>query len=179
MDEALAQAGQEAPCAPGLGGGLRFRSIVSDVDALALTKDLLQYYYKQLKERNAASNKPAPAGRAQGAPGDASAAAVQGAGGTGAPSGAAAGAGMAATMTAPVMAPPPLAPESVDAPLPLDALDHPPQQDASGAMLEDAAADAESEAGGDSQEMLQYDLEDVMNLIDIFDRLLGAHKATN
>ena len=179
VDEALAQAGQEAPCAPGLGGGLRFRSIVSDVDALALTKDLLQYYYKQLKERNAASNKPAPAGRAQGAPGDASAAAVQGAGGTGAPSGAAAGAGMAATMTAPVMAPPPLAPESVDAPLPLDALDHPPQQDASGAMLEDAAADAESEAVGDSREMLQYDLEDVMNLIDIVDRLLGAHKATN
>jgi hypothetical protein len=74
------------------------------------------------------------------------------------------------------MAPPPLAPEVVDAPLPLDDLDN-NAQDSSVTMLE-TAGDAEGEADGDKVEMLQYDLEDVVHLIKTVNTLLEAHKAT-
>ena len=187
VDEALAQAGQEPASAPGLGGGVRVRSIVCDVDALNQTKELLHFYYKQLQDGSTAWSNAGRAGSGQGAHrdaarGDALAGHVQGGGATGAPSAAAAGAGMSSTMAAPVMAPPPPAQESVDAsvdaPLALDALEHTPQQDASSAVLQEPAVDAESEAGVDPREMLEYDLEDVMHLINIINRLLEAHKAT-
>jgi hypothetical protein len=175
LDEANAQRGQAGPelaGPPGLRGGLRYQSVVTDVDALSLTKDLLQQHYKQLQDRNKALNAPTPADHAQGDP----SAAPAGAAGNGTMGKAAASGAASAPGMAPVMAPPPLAPEVVDAPLPLDDLDN-NAQDSSVTMLE-TAEDAEGEADGDKVEMLQYDLEDLVHLIKTVNTLLEAHKAT-
>jgi hypothetical protein len=175
LDEANAQRGKASPelaGPPGLRGGLRYQSVVTDAEALTLTKDLLQQHYLQLQDRNKALNAPTPAGHAQGDPSAAAAgAASNDTMGKAAASGAASAPGMA-----PVMAPPPLSSEVVDAPLPLYDLDN-NAQDSSVTMLEEAG-DAEGEADGDKVEMLQYDLEDVVHLIKTVDTLLEANKAT-